>query len=168
MILISGFLGLGTDIVGNRPTEVRGRSYSRPLVTIAGHPTFDCLSSMSGIDAPAHGLIRIAAIYDSPKQGRVLTWWRMPPPLIEIGHTGLPYWPGADLSVVPDFRIQLAVNAARAGRATDLIITEASTFGTVNGQPLVAGCRLTIEADSGRLVSTASVAKVAEVARRTA
>lgn len=168
MILLAGYIGLATDIAGNRPVEVKGEDYARSMIAWAGHPIVDIIPATVGIAVPEHGIIRTAAIYDNPRQGRCICWFRLTPPLLEIPVGGLRYWPGQDVSITLDFRVQLAVSAARSGQHVDLLINEGNSFGSANGMPVVAGCRLAIEPATGRLVPNAVAMKAAEAARRTA
>ena len=168
-VLITGWLGLAVDArAGIRPTEVAGLRYSRQLVSWSGHPMTDMLPSVDGIERPYHAEIRIAAIFDEPKGGRCLCWFRVGPPIVEIPWGGLigRHWPGREVSIQLDYRVQLAVSAARGGDTPDLAISEGNSFATAGGMPVIAACRLVIERDTGRLVASAAAAKEAAAERR--
>ena len=69
-----------------------------------------------------------------------------------------------DLTINWEYRVQLALNAAREGTVPEITVAEGDTIGSCNGQVMIAGVRLTIE--EGLNTSTAAAAKNAEAAKR--
>jgi hypothetical protein len=168
-VTLTGFIGACVEArPGVRPIEVEGEQYARAVVSWAAHPQTDLIPALNGIMRPYHGVIRMAAIYDAPAGGRCLCWFLLGQPLIEVPWGGLKdrHWPPRHVTFRPDYRVHLAINTARNDDATDLVISEGNTFGQVDGMALVAGTKLCIEKDSGRIIPTAVAAKQAEADRK--
>lgn len=166
-VLAAGFMGLAVEVKNGRPVEVGGAGYERPPVSWTGHPMQDLLPAMAGIEAPRYGEIRICALYDAPSAGRCLLWFRLTPPIVEIPFAGLldRNWPSRTVTFVPDFRLGLAISAARTGADTAITIGEGNQFALADNQPVFAGVKLTLERDTGRLIANATATK-AEADRR--
>ena len=164
-----GYVGLCTEgRPGQRPVEVEGLRYVRPTVSWAFHPVCDQVPMISGLEKPYYGVVRILALYDEPKGGRCICWFRCGPPLIEIPWGGLigRSCPAREFTITPEFRVGLAMAAARSGQPTELVIAEGNQIGLADGQSIYAGCKLTIENATGRIIPTAVAKQQAEADRK--
>src|ERR1700722_5233959 len=142
MPIIVGFLGLGTAIANHRLVEVK--DYTRPPVAFNGHPNHDQTPRVFGIEEPVNDFIRFGAVLDAATGGRVLVHWPWIPPHFEIRGDGLAY-PFVDIMVSLEYKLNMAVNAARQGLPVTISIDPGSIAGSINGQPMAAGVRLTVE-----------------------
>lgn len=164
-----GYAGLCVEgRPGQRPVEVEGHRYQRALVSWSFHPITDQIPMIWGFERPFHGVVRVVALYDEPRGGRCVCWFRLSQPLLEIPYGGLigRSWPAREIMITPDFRVGLAMSAARSGQPTDLTIAEGNSFALADGQPVYAGSKLAIEPDSGRIVAAAAAKKQAEADRK--
>jgi hypothetical protein len=134
------------------------KTYVRPAIDFAGHPTTDRTPRVYGIEEPLHGLIRYGAIMDALTGGRCLVYWDWAPEYYEIGPGRLAF-PYKDLMVNLEYRLRLSVNSARADRPFSISIDAGSVIGSANGQPLIAGVKLGVEVGTGLIVSNAALAK---------
>jgi hypothetical protein len=153
-----GWLALGHGVKGHRLLEPTG--YTRPPIMLPRQKGSDRVKQIDGLSAPWGAEIKFGGLYDAPHQGRCLVYWSWVPPWFTIPGPFLP------LEVTFDWehRVQLALNAAKAGMAPDITMAQGDKIGSCDGQAMIAGVKLTI-ADT-LVTSTAAAAKNAAAAQR--
>ena len=145
-VTFAGFLALGTGVENHRLVEARG--YVRPPICFSGHPNPDQTPMIPGVTEPRNDFVRYGGMMDALTGGRLLAYWEWLPPHFEIRGDGVAY-PYQDVMVSLEYRLNLGVNSARAGRPGSVSIDPGSVIGSVSGRPMVSGVRLTVEQKPG-------------------
>lgn len=145
MVALTGFVALGTGI-SNLGVFQEATTYTRPAVALTGSVIAgltQSLSQITGPTGPVGGTITKGAIFDSLTGGNMICYWDW---------TLLTAVPANFLAIVLNIQfntyIATALNMALSGGqgSSGSLIDAGAQIGTMNGQPLLAGCRLNIAA----------------------
>jgi hypothetical protein len=151
--VLSGYLALGVGI--ERELLIECQNYVRPAFISAVHggdPTQQTLLRVPDVPGFEVGdQVTVGGIYDSEVAGHCLGWWDWKPVRVELPGT----FPQLDIIVQFSHLVTLAINSTSAtGRTAELDIPRGAAIGSVNGNPITAGCRLLVS--NGRLIARAT------------
>jgi hypothetical protein len=143
MVALTGFVALGTGI-SNLGVFQEATTYTRPALALTGtvlSGLTQALAQITGPTGPVGGTITKGAIFDSLTGGNMLCYWdwtlltAVPANFLAI-----------TLNVTFNTYLQTALNLALLGGqgTSGSLIDAGAQLGTMNGQPLLAGCRMNI------------------------
>jgi hypothetical protein len=146
------YLAIGTAISNlGAFTELSGGSYARLACAFTGTAVSGLTQTVGPwvvATAPTPAVpCTYGAIFDSLTGGNMLAYWNWTPPA--AGLTGsLTAFPSTIINLTFNQYISTALNLAlQGGQGTSGSLVDAGAqIGLVNGQPMVAGCRLTLGA----------------------
>lgn len=152
------YIGIGTAISNTGvPTEISGGSYARQACNFSGTALSGLSQSFSAwvvATAPSPAVPMIyGLLYDALTGGNLIGYWTWNPGA--SGYTtSLTAFPATTVAISFYTYIQTALNlAVQGGQATSgSLIDAGSQIGTVNGNPFIAGTRLSINS-GGSLVA---------------
>jgi hypothetical protein len=152
MSALSGYLALGVRV--EREVFIECANYARaPFVSTVenGDPTQQTLLRIPDVEGFAVGdQITVGAVFDAPEAGHCIGWWDWKPTRADLPGA----FPQIDVIVLFSHVVTLAINGSRTtGRPSELEIARGSVIGSLNGNPIVAGCRLLVS--DGKLIARA-------------
>jgi hypothetical protein len=138
MAVFTGYMALGTGIVGGVFQEVSGGSYAREALALVGSGQAglsQALASIAAAAAPAGAPMRLGAFFDTLTGGNLLAYFELPAPLTDVGVA----FPATTINVAFENTIATAFS-----QGTSDLFAAGTQLGNVNGAPLVAGTNLAL------------------------
>lgn len=150
MAIFTGFFALGTG-VSNIGAFVEATTYTRPAVNFTGNALAglsQAVGQITGPTGPVGGTLTKGAIFDAVTGGNLLAYWDW------TTITAVPAnFAAVTLNVAFNSYLSATLNMSQGGGAgtSGATIDQGAQIGTVNGQPMIAGTKLGIQA--GTLVA---------------
>lgn len=135
--IISGWLALGYGLTyASVLQEVSGGTYARTVLALTGTAQGGLTQALAAIPAasvPAGAQVTHGAIFDAQAAGSMLMHWRWTGPLPRVGAA----FPARTISIALLGNIAAPLTGGMSQR-----FDGGSQIGTINGEPLIAGCML--------------------------
>ena len=145
-VSVIGWLGLGVALKGSKLVEPLG--YTRPPIAWSGEDQAPRIDGLTGPPAT----ILYGGAFDGPgRAAKLLMFWQWTPP-----YSLCPgQWRGEEIRLIYTQPIQHSLNRHRLPDPPEFTIPSGHQLGTLNGQPVIAACRLAI---AGGLLMSATAA----------